>query len=322
MNRKASNLTDFPARQGVTRRGTVSGEAARRRKRSKAFTLIELLVVVAIILILAALLMPALSRAKYRARVSACGNNLRQITTAYLTYAADNDNYYPRNGGLRGRSILALDDGGSVQTKKIIVPYFNGSYEIMDKVFKCPLTESFASDYSSYPLYPAANPGADDGIFGDGKGPAPIVYYPDGGGILTDGYAGPYPEDSIGGSTEATINRFFKTTGGFMLKVGQPWCYKPEKKYFNLLVSDWTYASNKYNRQTNHNEFSPEFQVSGSYFVSPNNNYSPPYPPMGGNFAGEDGSVQHYIYPGVAAPAPGWDGYDRMVIPEKFRVYP
>ena len=70
-------------------------------KRSGGFTLIELLVVVAIIAILAAILLPALTRAQESARRVKCAANLKQITVATLVYIDDNDGCFP-NGGANG----------------------------------------------------------------------------------------------------------------------------------------------------------------------------------------------------------------------------
>src|SRR5262245_22226580 len=77
----------------------------KRHRPASAFTLVELLVVLVIVAILASLLLPALSRAKTKARLAQCSSNLHQWGLAYRQYADDNQDCLPR----RGQGVKALD---------------------------------------------------------------------------------------------------------------------------------------------------------------------------------------------------------------------
>jgi prepilin-type N-terminal cleavage/methylation domain-containing protein len=119
-------------------------------KNKLAFTLIELLVVIAIIAILAAMLLPALARAKARAQRISCVNNLKQVGLSFRIWSQDNGDRYPMRvgvteGGPPNQSTFssgstALPDGGytfqvyAVMSNELSTP----------KVIVCPSDERSA----------------------------------------------------------------------------------------------------------------------------------------------------------------------------------
>src|SRR5262245_43818425 len=85
-------------------------------KSRRGFTLIELLIVVAIIALLAAMLLPALQRAKESGRRAKCASNLRQIMVGTLIYLDDNNGKFPEypNQPYRLMKYVGLPDPETV----------------------------------------------------------------------------------------------------------------------------------------------------------------------------------------------------------------
>ncbi len=106
--------------------------------RISAFTLIELLVVIAIISVLAAILFPAMARARERARAASCASNFKQMASAILLYAADYDERFPISYDPHGIYYPLQNYPGRYHQGPVFWPYLIQPYARSWEMQRCP----------------------------------------------------------------------------------------------------------------------------------------------------------------------------------------
>ena len=236
----------------------------------RAFTLIELLVVIAIIAILAAMLLPALSRAKQKAWTTSCINNLHQIGLGMRMYADENNQLYPQSGTTIywGANDVPPPTGSGLHSWTEQASRYVGS----TNVFNCPanvqMIPALQGPYNYFngvrAAYIASDPDPDQRHFGPVKStaiklPSAFVLSGDTAGIPSDegeltfdpldADKDDYVQNCVGNAADPSITEVWQIHSkgqNILFEDGHSkWYagYNPGEMTFNYnAMTDWTQA--------------------------------------------------------------------------------